>query len=247
MTFRLREYLRPGMRVASMGYPDLIAPIPAIELMLGERFKDVVYREDSETICQRHFLTERRPIPDAASFFNLLECDLDVFDIVDERGCEILLDLNEPILGRAYSVPRIERYSYDIVLDVGTLEHCFNIAQAAFNMASLVCDGGYIIHENPFNWGNHGFYGLNPTWYADFYAANGFEVLTCSFVTRDGRGCDAPPTERFVYVKEEVNILTVAKRIAVVPQKYPTQSKYAKLIPDAGVPGEANEKEVANG
>lgn len=246
MTFRLREHLKSGMRVASMGYPDLIAPMPAIELMLGDRAKDVKFREDSEAICQRHFLTERRPIPDAASFFELLGCKLDVFDIVQERGCEILCDLNTTLFVTDWRKNRGLSYSYDLVLDVGTLEHCFNIGQAAFNMASLVRDGGYILHENPFNWGNHGFYGLNPTWYADFYEANGFELLACSFVTRDGRGCAAPQKDRFVFVKEEVNILTVAKRIAVVPQTYPVQSKYANLIPAAGVPGELK-KEVANG
>ena len=75
--------------------------------------------------------------------------ELDVYDITTERGFEIKTDLNFPLI--------LEK-SYDIVIDIGTLEHCFNIGQALMNMASLVGEKGFILHENPYNWGNHGFY-----------------------------------------------------------------------------------------
>lgn len=227
--------LAPGMRIASMGYPDLVAPEKMLRDMVGEEFAGVVYRGDSDAICKRHGLAPRL-IPDAHSFFKLLGCELDVYDIVRERGCEIECDLNRPMFTKPV---------YDVVLDVGTSEHCFNIAQAVMNMAVFVKIGGVVIHENPFNCGNHGFYSLNPTWYEDFYSQNGFVVEQCALRTRDGRGADIPRTKRFTFTNEEVNVFAVARRVAEQPFVFPVQTKYAKLIPAAGVRASST-KEVAN-
>src|SRR3990167_442376 len=222
-TKALGSILKPGMRVVSMGYPDIIAPNEIIEELLGENKCFIRYRDDSEVICNRHRLTQRK-IPDTESLFDALGCKLDVFDIVRERGCEILCDLNYPI---------VPRETYDIVLDVGTLEHCFNIGQAAFNMAGLVKVGGFILHENPFNWGNHGLYGLNPAWYFDFYEQNGFKLLACRLIPRGGHDPINPPLiSRFVFTGQEANIFAVARRDEMKELVYPMQTKYN---PAAGV------------
>ena len=219
-TVALGNLLKPGMRIASMGYPDIIAPMDTyLRLFSNDDGSSLEYRNDSAAICKRHGL-EYRLIPDADSFFRMMNCELDVYDIVRERGCEIVLDLNGP-MGPG---PQ-----YDVVLDVGTLEHCMNIGQAAINMAVMVKVGGHILHENPFNWGNHGLYNLNPTWYHDFYTPNGFKLLQCRLVRKDGTGIDAPPTERFVCVEEELNVFAVAQRLEVRPMVFAMQSKYAKM------------------
>jgi SAM-dependent methyltransferase len=229
------------MRVASFGYPDIIA---SIDPLLKETFAPIEYREDSEAICKRHGLKPRK-IPDAHSFFKLMGAELDVYDIIRERGCEIILDLNKPG-GEPFKAPQ-----YDIVLDVGTAEHCFQIGQALMNMAEVVKEGGYIIHENPANWGNHGFFNLNPTLFYDFYTDNGFEVQELNLVTRDGRVFKTPPVQRFKFPNEEVNIFCLAKRLRIQPFVLPVQSKYKHLIPAAGAPGErdadARAKGVVNG
>ena len=224
-TAALGDIIKPGMRVASMGYPDIIAPIDMIEDILGNAF-EIKYRSDSEVICKRHGLPQRR-IPDAESYFTLLGCKLDVYDVVQERGCEILCDLNKRL------DPALKAFNYDIVLDVGTAEHVFNIGQAMKNMASMVKLGGYIIHENPFCMGNHGFYGLNPTFFADFYAVNGFELLECKLVNRQGDAYSVPPTKRFRAVGEEMNVFAMARRVVIQTFVWPVQSKYAGLIPAA--------------
>lgn len=216
-TYALKRVLRRGMRVASFGYPDIIAEI--------EDIPGMEYRRDSEAICKRHGLAARR-IPDAHSFFGLLGCHLDVYDVIRERGCEILCDLNE----RSDVGAR-----YDIVLDVGTAEHCFNIGQALMNMASMVERGGFIIHENPFNCGNHGFYSLNPTLFADFYEANGFQVIECKLADRNGNEYIVPHTKRFRFMRQEANVFCLARRVAVKSMVFPVQSKYANVIPAAGV------------
>ena len=222
-TKALTGILKPGMRISSFGYPDVIAPIPMIEGLLGDKLQLLEFRTDSEAICKRHGL-KPRPIPDAHSFFRLLGCNLDVFDIIRERGCEIMLDLNYPIEEDAL------KETYDIVLDVGTLEHCFNIGQAAFNMASLLKLGGIILHENPLNWANHGLYSLNPTWYADFYGQNGFTLLDCRLIPRDGSPAQRPPlTARFVFHTVEANVFAVARRDEIRKLVYPVQTKYRQV------------------
>lgn len=228
-TKALQPLLSRGMRVASLGYPDLIAPI--------EDMPGLSYRADSEAICKRHGLA-RRAIPDAHSFFSLLGCKLDVYDIVAERGCEIICDLNHQL------APQLKAWNYDIVLDVGTAEHCFNIAQAMVNMAGMVKMGGYIIHENPANCLNHGFYSLNPTLFADFYAANGFDLLECKLVNREGESADVPRTKRFKFVGAEVNVFALARRTGIQPFVWPIQTKYKQSIPAAV--DRAGSKEIVN-
>src|SRR5690348_10072789 len=105
-----------------MGYPDIIYPPDELAKALGPQISRLKYRDESSRICKRHGL-DYRPIPDAESLFQLFGVSLDVYDIRAERGCEIVLDLNHPFPASA-----CEQYEY--VLDVGTLEHCFNAAQA---------------------------------------------------------------------------------------------------------------------
>lgn len=215
MMFQVCDKIKPGDRIASFGYPDIIGDH---KMILGNN--EPKYRHDSAQICNRHGL-DHRQIADADSFFGILGAKLDVFDIIKERGCEILIDLNEKITGYG---------NYDLVLDVGTMEHCFNVGQAAKNMAGMVKVGGIIAHENPFNWGNHGFYGFNPTWYADFYEQNGFKILKCFFVLKDGTMQEVDMTKRFKFTKIEANVFAMAEKIKEVSFGWPTQTKYKKLL-----------------
>lgn len=213
-----------NQRIASFGYPDITMPIEQLHALAGVT-NGIKTRADSEAICKRH-AKSFRPIADVASFFALYGAMLDVYDMVQERGCEILCDLNH-----YDNCPKTEEY--DIVIDPGTLEHCFNIGQAALNIAACVAEGGHILHANPFMAGNHGFYSLNPTWYADFYEQNGFELLSCEMkasamnyvpMTDTGRFC---PTVEF-------NLFAVAKRIKVQPLKWPVQTKYKQSLEKHG-------------
>lgn len=223
MLLKVSHKIKDGSRVASMGYPDILASAKTIEGILGSNAYKVKYRKDSESICKRHGMNYHL-VPDSECLFNLMGAQLDVFDVVNERGCEIIADLNYPI-------PDKHLQQYDVVMDVGTLEHCFNIAQAGMNMAGLLRKDGCIFHENPFNWGNHGFYGLNPTWYYDFYTQNGFEVEDCRLLPREGNGIkDIPLTDRFSFIKGEANLYACAARKEVKELCYPVQTKYKRLL-----------------
>lgn len=205
-----------GRKVASMGYPDILASPAEIEKLGISPWLAV--RDDSEKICQRHSVSPR-PIVKSEAFFKALDADLDVYDLTAERGGEIIADLNQPWIR--------EPATYDLVLDPGTLEHCFNIAQAAFNMADMVKQDGYILHDNPLLSGNHGFYGMNPTWYHDFYGQNGFELISCDLYSRQ-MPSKVDLTRRFVVPAHEFHVSAVAKRIVVRPLIYPTQTKYRR-------------------
>lgn len=215
---RLLQNLHPGHAIASMGYPDILHS--ELRELVTEILGDVPikYRDDSASICKRHG-KQFRQIPDAEALFEMFGCSLDVYDIKEDRGGEIVLDLNHPFPANACE-------QYEHVLDVGTLEHCFNVAQAAINMAAIAKVGGRVYHDNPFNNGNHGFYGLNPTWYHDFYGANGFEVEDCRLITQDGFVGEQIGCRRFFLTEKEANCIATVVRREVRPFVFPTQAKY---------------------
>jgi SAM-dependent methyltransferase len=79
------------------------------------------------------------------------------------------LDLNGPVdLGR----------TFDIVMNLGTIEHVFNVAAAMKTVHDHVRPGGLMMHGMPLNgWLDHGSYSFNPTFYWDLAAANGYEIV----------------------------------------------------------------------
>jgi len=91
-------------------------------------------------------------------------------DSIDFHGCNdaLRLDLNSAVnLGK-----------YSVVLNHGTAEHIFNIAQVFRTMHDCTEDGGLMIHEAPFTgWIDHGFYSLQPTLFFDLAHANGYEIV----------------------------------------------------------------------
>ena len=212
-----------SQRVLSLGYPDILALPEQLASLFGAHLLPALqFRDDSTQIARWHGLPDSARVAEAQQFFALLGYDLDVMDIVHARGGELLQDLNQP-------VPEALHRRYAFVIDPGTLEHCFNIAQGVKNVAEMVAPGGCVFHGNPLNMFNHGFYNLNPTWYRDFYAANGFQVLMIEGVSgpmRDTKCFEVPPAARFKGVPPESSIYFLARRVADQPVRWPTQSKY---------------------
>jgi SAM-dependent methyltransferase len=64
--------------------------------------------------------------------------------------------------------------TFDLVTNLGTLEHCFNQAAGFENMHRLCRPGGLMIHCLPTQGlVNHGFYNYHPRFVADLASANG--------------------------------------------------------------------------
>ena len=101
---------------------------------------------------------------------------------------------------------------------------------AATIIASAVALGGFVMHGNPLNMYNHGFYNLNPTWYHDFYEANGFTVesahIVLDAVSEAPRVAAAPAFKRFWGIPDDATLLVIARRKTVTELKWPVQNKY---------------------
>jgi len=214
----------PSRKVASLGYPDILAHEDQIRAIFGDSVADSLeFRTDSAEILRWHNAGHKtNRVVDAASLFRALGWTLEVLDIVTARGGEIIHDLNLPI-------PAELTGRYALVIDAGTLEHCFNIGQAAQNIAAMVALGGAVMHGNPLNMFNHGFYNLNPTWYHDFYGENGFVIEYLNLVSN---AVDAPqlagvpPYQRFGGVPDNCTLLVVARRAELRAISWPVQRKY---------------------
>jgi hypothetical protein len=115
---------------------------------------------------------------------------------------------------------------FDLVIDAGTIEHCFNIGQAIINAANAVNEGGAIFHTPPMSMVNHGFYNISPTLLFDFYMQNGWNVEFCCGSCPRGM-YDINPYLRYA-VPPESSIFFVARRTNMNPLSFPTQQKYLK-------------------
>lgn len=225
-------------KVCSIGYPDMLFNVIDLKNILLKEMYDVSFVENlREALYKSDFMS--RPSSEVyvepESFFEALGCSIDVLDIVSHRGVEILADLNQPGSTRRFSE------QYDFVIDNGSLEHCFNIGEAMINAARLVRSGGVVMHMSPISMINHGFFNLCPTFFCDFYSANGFrrtELYARGHVT--GKRFEIHPYKRFKINGEEATMTFLAKREvkgSSVLNKlrrnnfvYPTQYKYKSLI-----------------
>ena len=199
----LAPYLRDA-NVLSLGYPDITVEPSKIEALFGYK--------------PSHFTNEggwhgkKFPLPQTEELFEKLGAKLTVVDFTAERGMEVIADLNYPHdLGQ-----------FDVVLDPGTLEHCFNIGQALMNAANAVKLGGVLLHLSPMTMLNHGFYNLCPTLFNDFYEQNGWEVDIALVPQPIGA---LHTTGRFS-VQAEYLIRALATRRSAEPLHYCVQTKY---------------------
>jgi hypothetical protein len=106
-------------------------------------------------------------------------CSVVSFDASDYEGATFVSDFNRPI-------EHPDRY--DTVLDLGSCEHVFDVAQALRNVASLCAVGGQIIHSLPAdNLHGHGFWQFSAQVFFSLYSeANGFaETEVILTETRD--------------------------------------------------------------
>lgn len=192
--------------VLSLSYPDLVMTIAECEQVTGIKAE--------KTNDSNRWHNKEEPLPETLEIFSKLGMKITCVDIVASRDVETVVDLNYPHdLGK-----------FDLVLDCGTTEHCFNIGQALMNAANAVKEGGYILHTPPLSMTNHGFYCLQPTLFYDFYTQNGWEV---QFIAGElnNKWFEIPAVNR-VKVPAEASLIVLAKRTNSKPLIYPMQSKY---------------------
>jgi hypothetical protein len=221
---KVAQMLPRPRRMLCLGYPDMLVTEAQIAKFCGEEVaRDVAWRDDSESILRWHGLQGRMTrVAESRSLFSLLGIETDFVDITASRGFEIVLDLNREspagMLGR-----------YDIVYDGGTMEHCFNVGQVMRNIFGFARVGGFIVHVNPLNYYNHGFFNFNPTFYHDWYTQGGNTMASPFYVMSgpvlESRVVAVDPTGRFQAPERSVQLVAAMKNSEVVPD-WPMQTKY---------------------
>lgn len=228
---RKRGKTRP--KVLSLGYPDLLFSPSLIDRYLPQvRRADVAIRPDSEAIARLHGRKPGTQILEAFSLFQALGADLDLIDVADFGHGETIVNLNDPVDESTWK----ERY--DVVIDPGSVEHCFNAPTALANVALMLRPGGYVYHQAAINYPNHGYYSFSPVLFVDFYAANGFDVGTphCWRLTRTGIDEDGVIHPLFTIdatLREYADVpagaligMFTARKLVTRPIVWPIQRKY---------------------
>lgn len=206
----IRDYL-PANRVLSLAYPDMVMPVAQVEEITG-----CAVAKFSHAKHQHRF--DGAMAETTAVLRQMGAGSVRYVDIVRLREVEEIADLNAPC----------EFGPHDLVLDAGTTEHCANIWAATINAANAVDAGGVVIHCPPLNWVNHGFFGVQPTFYADLYGQNGWRLERC-FLS-DGEQCVDIDPHRRVSLRHDVMLCVAARRGEVAPMRYPVQHKYLGMI-----------------
>ena len=226
-----RRATRPAMQGLFLAYPDLLVPRATLAGIVGEDvLGKVAQRTDAGAIWAYHGLKGvTEPIFDSVALFRELGVEPTVIDVAKLRGDERIVDLNQPL-------PADLARRFDLVVDTGTCEHCFNVGQAFANACEALALGGILVHAAPLTRINHGFWNFNPTIYPDFFEDNGFKLHVLTGVTgtlKEGFrtfplepfGRDLPPAESVIYV--------VAERAEIRELRWPVQRKYRGMIPGA--------------
>lgn len=228
---KLAAKVFPGpIKVLSLGHQDILLSEEYMERAFGrELAKSLATRPDSDQVMKLHNTQlyggiER--IPDTADLFAKLGMDLTIFDFKQHTGQELVVDLNVPVEEKHLG-------AYHVIVDGGTLEHCFNVFQAMKNLSSMLAVGGCVFHGNPMCMPNHGFYSFSPTFYYDYYEHNGFEVLYakgCTHPTRDYFVFDVSPFDFFEPPRSSsdfmLGIFILARKLAEKEITCPVQRIY---------------------
>lgn len=211
-------------RMLCLGYPDMLVTPEQIERLCGPgTLGKIAWREDSESILKWHRLDgAMAKVAESRSLFQAVGIEPDFVDIVASRGLEIVLDLNHP-------VPEEMKARYDIVYDGGTMEHCFNVAQVMVNILEFARVGGYVVHVNPINYYNHGFFNFNPTFYYDWYVQAGNQIVSPFYAMHgpvlQSRLATIEPVQGFT-APERAVLMVAARKVSAGAPKWPTQTKY---------------------
>jgi SAM-dependent methyltransferase len=216
------------LRGLLLAYPDILVPRAALGRMLGEEvLAGAGERPDGASIWSYHGLAGvPDPMYDSVEVLSRLGVDATVIDVAKLRGMERIVDLNAPL-------PEDLRAQFDLVVDTGTCEHCFNVAQAFVNACEALAAGGILVHAAPLTRINHGFWSFNPTIYPDFFEDNGFELQLVTGVTgtlKDGFRPFAVETFRRFQAPPEAALYVLARRNEVRPIRWPVQRKYRGMI-----------------
>jgi SAM-dependent methyltransferase len=180
----LRMFLEMGRRhpvavnkVLSLGVQDVMFTHETAELLLRERRREFAGIGTDERTYQlsrnqRQFTSDPKHYMSVQDLFRMMGArSLTTLDAFENDEPDILWDLCQPIDPELHN-------QFDLVFDIGVLEHTADIFQSLENVGNLVKPGGWMILYLPMvSPINTCMYHPNPPFYYDNLAANGFENL----------------------------------------------------------------------
>ena len=168
-------------------------------------------------------------------------CSVDSIDKSDYEGSTINHDLNLPVPKNLYD-------AYDTIIDLGSSEHIFDVAQAFENYARMLSIGGRVIHVLPANnFLGHGFWQVSPEVFFSRYSnKNGFGE-TSVFVapersrTNFFRVVPPPPGGRVaVRSASPLYVLAHSTKVSEGRTEDVQQSDYVEIWSVGAKPGQSN-------
>ncbi len=223
-------------KIVSVGYPDLLFKNVDGNHAISSQYKQFI--ENRPEATKWHGLD-----PHQYSYFSiqkLFEAEswsFDYLDIKQGTGTDsdgfIEVDLNHSIPSHLYS-------TYDILIDSGTAEHCFNIGKVFENYFHLLKPGGFLLQYMPFLSPNHGFWSVNPTAVFDLASCNPIKIFNCQLLGYRSYAnyfdAQSVPIEfssvgRFSLGSDIPNIILLFflyKKTAKSIFRFPVQAKYRK-------------------
>ena len=165
-----RRNSKTNLRMLSIGYPDLIYPLNNYKTKFFDIYKcfpgssKALKWHNKQGHLYQNFSIEK--------YVNSRGWTFEYVDLKQGTGDDknfVQLDLN-------HNIPNSYFCSYDIVIDSGTAEHCFNIGKVFENYFYLLKPGGYMLQYLPFFSPNHGFWSVNPTLIFDIAKDNPLDI-----------------------------------------------------------------------
>ena len=204
-------------KVLCLGYPDFLVDEQHLISLFGQEFVDTIPEEPLSDAVRAWHKSLLPKVFNPLWILEYLNFDVVIFDLISHRGIETIVDLNEPISNAYYE-------QFDLVIDTGTLEHCFNVGQAFKNVCLTIKKDGIFITAAPVSKLDHGYWNFGTIVHKDGFTQNGFEILKTTYTCK--HDIVEPERMNWKHMPTRTAVTTIAKRTSVKDWVWPTQGKY---------------------
>lgn len=160
-------------RLLTLGKQDVYVTEPELKKIFAE-YKRSLSANGGLALSAKPDMAKSGFLSDTGLFSTMGFSQIRSMDASSYEGADYVHDLN------LLSPPEELQEACDCIFDGGTVEHVFHVPNALANIFSLLRVGGRIVHIAPSsNHIDHGFYMFSPTFFWDYYRANGYEINVC--------------------------------------------------------------------
>ncbi len=223
-----------SITVGSIGYPDLIIRRDHLHLLSSTKLSRSIIND--KKALKWHNLDQSIYTPLSIENFCIQSgIEFEYIDINQGTGSADnfqYIDLNLPLPQQYYC-------KYDLLIDSGTAEHCFNVGKVFENYFHMLKPGGILIQYMPFLSPNHGFWSINPTAIYDMARVNPIKIIQMKINAYKSYSYyfDCIPSEVKYHSFKRFNLLPALSAGVVLAEfcykklsksifKFPIQSKY---------------------